>query len=107
MSGEEKRGKPRAKCDFRVRILSPRSASGVAVDISESGLLVALERPPLVPEGKEIQVQFQLDRKQRPITLRGQVMRHADRVSMGIKFLMLPMEEVQAIAKLVAAGTPA
>lgn len=107
MGGEERRGKPRVKCDFRVRILSPRSVSGLAVDISESGLQIALQRPPLVPEGKEVQVQFQLDRKQRPITVRGEVMRHADRVSMGIRFLMLPVEEMQAIAKVVAVGEPA
>jgi len=70
-------------------------------------MLIELQRPPLIPEGKEVQVQFQIDRKQRPISARAQVMRHADRVSMGIKFLMLPMETMQTIEKYVEAGEPA
>ena len=101
MGGEDRRGHARARSEMRVRILVPKPASGVALDISQSGMLLEMQRPPLVPVGKEVQVQFQLDRKQRPISARGEVIRHAGRTMMGIKFLMLPLDVVQAIAVYV------
>jgi hypothetical protein len=107
MGGEERRQHPRARCDVRVRILTPKSGSAICKDISQSGMLLEMQRPPLIPEGKEIQVQFQLDRKQRPIGARAEVMRHASRTAMGIRFLMLDIDEMQAIAAYVAAGEPA
>ena len=107
MGGEERRQHPRALCELRVRILSPKSGSAICKDISQSGMLIELQRPPLIPEGKEIQISFQLDRKKRPISARAEVMRHASRTAMGVRFLMLPMDEMQAIAAFVAAGKPA
>lgn len=104
--GEEKRGAPRVRCEVRVRVLSPKAASGMARDISQTGMLLELARPPLIPVGKELQVQFQLDKKHKPITARAQVRRHAEKNAMGIKFLMLPMESVQEIGTYVENGEP-
>ncbi len=95
--GEERRQHPRQKVGLRARITSPKSMSGHIADISRAGLLFSVERGPLVPVGKEVHLQFQLPGQSRPIRARAEVMRHHDRTSMGLRFVMLPLDEVQAI----------
>lgn len=100
--GDERRTATRARAELRVRVLSPKAMSGFSVDLSESGMLIRVERPPLIPVGKEVQVQFQLSKTTKPIRARGEVMRHEGKDMMGIRFLMLPLEEVQALKAFVA-----
>lgn len=95
--GDERRRDPRQKLGVRARITSPKSISGHIGDISRTGLLLVVERPPLIPVGKEVHLQFQLPGQSKPIRARAEVMRHQGRTAMGLRFVMLPLDEVQAI----------
>jgi hypothetical protein len=95
----------RAAAEVRTRVLSPRSMSGLAVNLSESGMLLEIERPPLVPIGKDIQLQFQLPDAPRAITTRATVTRHDGKNRMGIRFVMMPSDELVLIRAFIAQGS--
>ena len=95
--GDKQQRDPRQKVGVRARITSPKSMSGHIANISRTGLLFVAQRPPLVPVGKEVHLQFQLPGQSRPIKGRAEVIRHHDRTSMGLRFVMLPLDEAQAI----------
>lgn len=94
----------RAAAEVRTRVLSPRSMSGLAVNLSESGMLLEIERPPLVPIGKDLQLQFHLPGTARPITTRATVMRHEGKTRMGIRFVMMPSDELVLIRSFIELG---
>jgi len=93
----------RAASEVRTRVLSPRSMSGLAVNLSETGMLLEIERPPLVPIGKDLQLQFQLPGA-RAITTRATVVRHDGKNRMGVRFVMMSNDELLLIRHFVDGG---
>jgi hypothetical protein len=102
--GEDRRSAARGRADFRVRITSPRATSGLAKDVSLAGMMIEVNRPPLIPVGKDVMLSFQLPGSKAKISTRGEVVRHVGHTGMGVKFIRLAVDETQAIAAYVEAA---
>jgi len=85
---------------LEVKVMSARTVSGQALDISEGGMLIDAEMgQPRV--GSELQLKFRLPSMKDRIVVRAEVVRHADGRRFGVKFLRLDASQLTAIASYV------
>ena len=99
--GEDRRKSARKEAQLRARILSPKPGSGMLLDISTTGLLIEVARPPLIPEGTPVQLQFKLPGSKKDLKTHGEVVRHAGTTMMGIRFTRLDADDHAAISAFI------
>jgi hypothetical protein len=93
---DERRKDARVAHAGRVRLaVGARTVWGEVRNLSISGLLVEIERGPLLRRGSELQVVFDVGEFE--VATRAEVIRHQGRTGMGLRFLRLDAEEMAAI----------
>jgi len=101
-SSEERRQHERLpqRPPLEVKVMAARTISGIAVDVSEGGMLVEAEmaHPRL---GSELQLKFSLPGSKERTKIRVEVVRHAGPKRFGVRFLRLDASQLSAITAYV------
>lgn len=101
-SAEERRQHERVGVDppLEVKVLAARTVSGLALDVSEGGMLIQAEMSPPRP-GSELQIKFRLPGDKQRTVVRAEVVRQAGGKQFGVRFLRLDAGVLSAIASYV------
>lgn len=91
-----------ARPPFEVKLLAARTLSGVARDVSSSGMLLEIEGA-LPRIGAEVQVKFLLPGDRERMVANAAVVRHAGPKLIGLRFLRLSNGDMSRLQRYVDA----